>query len=159
MSNACHQEPHVRLAAAEGVWSESLRAHVQSCPDCAAAASVAPFLTRFSRVNIREQALPDPNVIWIKAQILGASSAVERVTRPLNIVQLLGYLSVAAGWAAVLTWKWSDLQRWILTLTPSQLAASASGSGGVLSATFLFTVVILASMTVMLALHTILAEE
>jgi hypothetical protein len=55
-------------------------------------------------------------------------------------------------------WKWPDLQRWALVLTPGQMAQGVAHASP-LSITFLLTIVTLASMTVMLALHTILAED
>jgi uncharacterized membrane protein len=82
---------------------------------------------------------------------------MDRASRPITRVQIAAYVIVAAGWAALVTWKWSDLQRWLLGFTPTQMVQSMSH--GSLSVTFLLTVVVLATMTVMLGLHTILAED
>lgn len=159
MSEPCRYEPQVRTAAARNAWTDALRAHVASCADCSAAVAVTPFMSRFARVDEREHLLPDASVLWLKAQLLGRTAAAERAVRPLNIAQIVAYLTVAAGWAALLTWKWSDLQQWFLSFTPAQMAATASGATGPLSVSFLLSVVVLASTTVMLALHTILTEE
>lgn len=159
MSERCEQETHVARAAAGGTLSESLRAHVAGCRDCAAAAAIAPFMTRFSRTNERQRRLPDASVIWLKAQLLRGSVMAERVSRPLNVLQIASYVLVAGGWAAVLTWKWSNLQQWLLSVTPESLVGGLVGTGSALSIPFLLTVVGLASLTVMVALHTILAEE
>jgi hypothetical protein len=158
MTEVCRHEIHVRRAAAEDRWTEALREHAATCADCAAAAAAAPFMTRFSRFDERQTKLPDPAVLWLKAQLLRGSAIAERATRPLNVVQIVAYLVVASGWAAVLTWKWNDLQHWILGFTPAQLVQAMANNSS-LSLTFLLTVVVLASMTVMLALHTILAED
>ena len=158
MSESCRYEPHVRRAAAGNDWTESLREHVRTCVDCAAAANAAPFMTRFARFDERPSKLPEPSVLWLKAQILGGRVAVDRASRPLNVLQIVAYLFVAGGWAAMLTWKWADLQRWLLGFTPTEIAHSLAQSAS-LSITFLLTVVVLATMTVMLALHTILAED
>jgi len=158
MNVSCRHEPHVLRAAAENQWTDALRDHVRTCTDCAAAANAAPFMTRFARFDERQGKLPDPSIVWLKAQILSAGVAVDRAARPLNVLQMVAYLVVAGGWATVLTWKWADLQRWLLGFTPAQIAQSMSHSA-TLSITFLMTVVVLATMTVMLALHTILAED
>ncbi len=158
MTDTCRFEPHVRRAAAENDWTDALREHVRTCADCAAAAVAAPFMTRFARVDERQSKLPDPGVVWLKAQLLGGKVAAERAARPLNALQMIAYVVVAGGWAAVVTWKWADLQRWLFGFTPVQIAQSMSHNAS-LSITFLMAVVLLATMTVMLALHTILAED
>ena len=151
MSERCRNEPLVIRAAAEDRWTAALREHAASCADCAAAASAAPFMTRFARLEMREHILPDPNVIWMKARLFGTNAAAERVTRPLNIAQFAAYFLVATGWAAFLMWKWADLEAWFGGVVRFQ----ASGSPSAL----LLVLVGLVSTTMMLALHTILAEE
>ena len=158
MTERCRHEVHVIRAVAEDRWTDSLREHVTECEYCAAAAAAAPFMTRFARIDERQQKLPDPSVMWLKAQLLRGSVIAERISRPLNVAQLVAYAVVAAGWAGVLTWKWPDLRRWLLGFTPSRMVLGL-GEGGSLSITFLLLVVVLASITVMVALHTILAED
>ncbi|HSP16936.1 MAG TPA: hypothetical protein VLV78_19475 [Thermoanaerobaculia bacterium] len=158
MSEPCRHEPQVRRAAAEDRWTDMLREHVKTCADCAAAAAAAPFMSRFARLDERQRKLPDPSVVWLKAQLLRGSAIADRAARPLSIVQMIAYTVVAVGWASVLTWKWADLQRWLLGFTPTHIVAGVAQYSP-LSMAFLLTVVVLATMTVMLALHTILAED
>jgi len=158
MSEPCRHEPHILRAVVEDRWTDALREHVSRCADCAAAAAAAPFMKQLARVDERQQKLPDPAVVWLKAQLLRGGALAERAARPLTIVQITAYIVVAAGWAAVLTWKWADLQRIILSFTPTSIVQGIAHSSA-LSVTFLLMVVVLASMTVMLALHTILAED
>ena len=77
------------------------------------------------------------------------------------MTQIAAYLIIAAGWAALLTWKWSALVAWMNVLNPGRMAAGAAGASGAatLSMTVLVTLVLLASATVMVAFHSILAEE
>lgn len=159
MSETCRHETHVQRAAAENNWTESLRAHVATCEDCAAAAAVAPFMYRFARTNERQSRLPDASVVWLKAQLLRGTIMAERVSRPLNILQIVAYVLVAGGWAALVTWKWAELQSWMLSFTPKSVVGGLAGTQTVVSAPLMLAVVVLTSMTVMLALHTILAEE
>lgn len=158
MSEPCRHEPHVIRAASEDRWTEALREHVPDCAGCKGAVAAAPFMRRISRIDSRQRKLPDPAVLWLKAQLLRSSAIADRAMRPLNVAQMIAYAAVAAGWAALLTWRWPDLQRWVLAFTPAHMAQGVAHSSP-LSVTFLLTIVILASMTVMLALHTILAED
>lgn len=156
--SGCEQERFVRRAAAENRWTDALREHARECSDCNAAALAAPFMSLFARTDERQHILPDPSVVWLKAQILGATVAAERAARPLNLIQVVAYVVVAAGWAAVLTWKWADLQAWLLGFTPTHMVRGLSGASS-FSLSFLVMVVILASLTVMLGMHTILNED
>src|SRR5688500_18922992 len=114
MSERCRHETHVQRAAAENQWSDALRGHVKECEDCAAAAAVAPFMYRFSRTNERQHRLPDASVVWLKAQLMRGSAIADRASRPLNIIQMVAYIVVAGGWAALVTWKWTELQNSML---------------------------------------------
>jgi len=155
---SCSYEGNVLRAAKEDRWSESLRSHVAECADCAAAAAAAPWMNRFARMSDRQHVLPDPSVVWLKAQLMQGTADVARISRPLTIAQLMAYFVVASGWAAVLTWKWSALQTWVRTFTPTGLVNTAARAES-LSLSFFAIVFVLATTTVMLAMHTILAED
>ena len=156
--SVCPLEADVLRAAASEHWTDELRAHLLRCDDCVAAVSVAPWMNQFSRISDREHILPDPAVVWLKAKLLQRNADVARVSRPLDVVQFLAYAVVAAGWAALLTWKWESVRAWLSSFTPAGIVAHTAGAGS-LSMSFFALVFVLASVTVMLALHTILAEE
>jgi hypothetical protein len=156
MSEACRFEPQVVRATSDDRWTDALRMHVADCVDCAAAASIAPWMGDFARISDREHILPDPAVLWLKAQLLRGSSEAARVTMPLTVAQLISYGVIAAGWAALLTWKWGMIELWLRRLTPTGIVASASMSH---SLSFFALLLLLGSATVMLGLHTILADE
>ena len=158
MNGECRFEADVLRAVQEDRWTDALRRHLAECDDCQAAAAVAPWMHRFSRISDREHLLPDPQIVWLKAQLIQGSADVARVSRPLNVVQLVAYLVVAGGWATLLMWKWTAVSAWMRGFTPSGIVQNVSG-GQSLSMSFFALVFVLASITVMLALHTILAEE
>ena len=159
MTEGCRYERDVRRAAEEDRWTDSLRRHLTECDECIATASVAPWMSRFARISDREHILPDPSVVWLKAKLLQGTVDVGRASRPLDIVQMLAYFVVAGGWAGLLTWRWNAVEAWIRSFTPAGLLTTATTRTGSLSMSFFAMVFVLASMTVMLALHTILAEE
>lgn len=160
MSEACRFEAEVLHAAEQNRWTDELRGHVADCDDCSAAAMVAPWIDQFAKLDDREHILPDPALVYLKARLLSGTNDVSRVSRPMNVLQLISYAVIAAGWAALMTWKWEAVQAWLRGMTPGGIVAGA-GDGSItsLSLSFFALVLMLGSATVMLALHTILNEE
>ena len=105
--------------------------------------------------------LPDANSIWVRAKLMQSAAAMERASRPITRVQIAAYLVVAGSWAALVTWKWNALLAWINGFTPTHIILGAAGAETArsLSLTFVTALIALASVTVILAFHTILAEE
>jgi hypothetical protein len=159
--NGCPMERDVIRAAANDAWPEALRAHVSTCEDCTAAAEVATWMQGFAADDVREHPLPDPSVLWLKAQLLRSSATVERASRPITNLQVGAYVVLAAGWALLLRFKWSALQAWLHGFTPAALVTKAAGATATasISTTMILTLIVLASLSVMVALHQILAEE
>jgi hypothetical protein len=157
----CAFEPNVVAAAESGEWTEALRGHAASCADCAAAGEAASWMHAFARIDEREHMLPDPAVLWLKAKLLGSSAAVDRVSLPMNRMQIAVNLILAAAWAALLTWKWGALQAWMTALTPGHLIATSAGTAASasLSLSFLMTLLCLGAITIAVGLHSVLAEE
>lgn len=156
---ACRFEPLMIEAAEREEWTASLRAHLAECDECAAAAMVAPWMRRFAGLGDREHRLPDASIVFLKARLLQTGADTRRVSRPMDVVQMLAYLVVAGGWAALLTWKWAAVEAWLRSLTPSGILLQTAIRSESLSMSFFALVAVLASVTVMLALHTIMAEE
>ncbi len=161
LTSACRLEPDIIRAAAGGEWTASLRNHLASCEDCAAAAEVEPWMEEFARIDDREHILPDPAVLWLKAKLMQSNTMMHRVAMPITRIQIVAYLAVAACWAALLTWKWTALQAWVAGLNPSRviLASSSAQASASLSMSFFASILVLASATVFLAAHTIFAED
>ena len=124
-------------------------------------AQIGAWMQQFAALDDRKHGFPDPSALWIKAKLLQTQAAMDRATRPITRVQIAAYVIVAAGWAALLTWKWSALSAWLNSFTPSRIILDAAGAQAAtsLSMTFFMALFALASVTVMLAFHTILAEE
>jgi len=124
-------------------------------------AQIGAWMQQFAAIDDRQHGLPDPGTLWVKAKLLQTQAAMDRAARPITRVQIAAYLIVAGGWAALVTWKWSALSAWLNSFTPSHIILGAAGAQAAtsLSMTFFMAVIALASVTVMLAFHTILAEE
>ncbi len=159
MNTHCRHERDVLAAAREDGWTDALRDHVADCEECAAAASVAPWMGRLAESDVRDRPLPPASALWLKAQLLGRQAAADRASRPFTVFQWLAYLVVASGWAGLITWKWTAVRQWLLSFTPASMIQSASGVAPTIPISFYIGIAILVSVTMVLALHTILAEE
>ena len=122
---------------------------------------VGAWMQQFAAIDDRDHVLPDPSVIWLKARVLQSAKAVERASRPITIAQITAYAVIAACWTALLTWKWAALQAWLNAFRPTHVMLGAAGAqqAASLSMSFLMTLIVLGSATVMLAMHSIFAEE
>lgn len=141
-----------------GRWTDSLRGHVAQCADCEAAMLIAPHMKELASIDMREHPLPDPQVVWLKAQLLRNTFAMERAARPLRVFSAISYFIVAAAWTTVLAWKWTAIQALLHSFSPERFVRNA-GEAASLSMTFFVMVFILASITIGLALHTMIAED
>lgn len=159
MNAHCRHERDVLIAARENAWTDPLRGHVAGCEECAAAASVAAWMARLAESDVRDRALPPASAVWLKAQLLGRQAAADRASRPFTVFQWLAYVVVASGWAALITWKSGAVRQWLLSFTPASMIQSASGVAPTIPISFYIGILVLTSVTMLLALHTILAEE
>ncbi|MEA2571727.1 MAG: hypothetical protein QOI24_3728 [Acidobacteriota bacterium] len=132
-----------------------------TCDECSAAAAAGAWMQHFAGIDDREHILPSPAIVWLKAQLLQQTRTVDRAARPMTIVQTSAYVFVAACWTMLLSWKWDAIVAWANTLRPSHFLMTATGGSNAasLTLTFFMVVALLSSATVMLALHTILAED
>jgi hypothetical protein len=160
MNGHCRYERDVMIAASENSWTDPLRRHISACEECASAATVAPWMSQLAATDVRDRALPPASAVWLKAQLLGSQAAGERASRPFTIFQWVAYAVVASGWSGLITWKWSAVQQWLFSLSPASLIQKASGvATPSIPISFYIGIVVLTSVTMILALHTILAEE
>ena len=110
MNASCPFERDVVKTGDPRQWPEALVEHVAGCDTCAAAAAVGPWMQQFAKTPVREHRLPDPAVVWLKAQLLKNTMAAERVGRPMTAVQIAAYVLVGGSWATLLMLKWDALQ-------------------------------------------------
>ena len=159
--NSCPMEREVLRAATIGAWPAAVRAHVVACEECAAAAEVAGWMQDLASQDLRDHPLPDPSVLWLKANVLKSSTVLDRASRPILNLQIAAYLLLGAAWAVLVTTKWASVRDWLHSLTPGEVLVKAAGAGTSvsLSLSIVLAFIVLASLTVTLALHTILAEE
>ncbi|HEX9501783.1 MAG TPA: hypothetical protein VGA10_09035 [Thermoanaerobaculia bacterium] len=124
-------------------------------------AEVDTWMQQFAKIDDRRRPLPDAGTLWVKAKLMQSTAAMERASLPVTRVQIAAYVVVAGSWAALLTWKWNALSAWFNSFRPARIVLAGAGASAAtsLSLTFFMMLIALASVTVMLAFHTILAEE
>jgi hypothetical protein len=93
----CPFEAAVSQAARSGDWNEELRAHRVECRTCAEQTLVVAALAADAEdLTNLESPLPDPGVIWFRAQLADREIRFERATRAIVWVQRATIAAAAA---------------------------------------------------------------
>jgi hypothetical protein len=66
----CPMEASVLLARRTGQWTEIHERHLDDCLNCQELLKVAGFMNRIADNLRRDPTLPDPTLVWLKAQWL-----------------------------------------------------------------------------------------
>ena len=100
----CEREAEMIEALRGGVLDAELEKHVAGCAICADTVAVSQFLQADSRAAQADDrpapVLPDPDLLWWKAQLASKQMALDRATRSIAVVRKVSYLgaAVAALW-------------------------------------------------------------
>ena len=122
-STACDYEDAVTKAARQGGWDESLKSHLDSCEHCRGISATAGWMATLAGDGLRDPALPDPGLIWLRARIEEVQRAEERAQRPLEIAHAATLVVGTVGAVGLLAWESSPLQK----LWPKLQATLAAG--------------------------------
>jgi hypothetical protein len=94
----CPMEASVLLARRTGQWTETHDRHIADCPNCQELLKVAGFMNGIADNLRRDPALPDPAMVWLKAQWIDreerqrrylARTAVRRTLMQAGVVLVL----------------------------------------------------------------------
>ena len=144
-SKHCEFEAATLRAVSSGRWDDALREHAASCPDCAEAAFVAHHL-QSEAAELDERPLPDPQLLWRRAQIEARFAATRRATRFITVMQVAAMICATGVGLLALTWLWPGIRRAASTLLDTG-ASAALPSGAPQPG-----IVLLASFVIVLAL-------
>jgi predicted anti-sigma-YlaC factor YlaD len=126
----CSEQSDVIAAAADcGALSDALRSHLQSCQSCREEFEAVTLVRGLAAESVVHP-LPDPAVIWWKAQLLRRWQAERAVTVP---IQRMRWVELAAGIASLvvfLVWQWQALANLVLRGIPSGVQAAAGAARG-----------------------------
>ena len=124
----CTQLPDILGAAADGRdLSSSLAAHLASCPSCREQVEAIAFVRALADTPDAPHALPDPAVIWWKAQLLRRWQAERAASAPIERMHWVELAAGVASLAVFLVWQWSGLTAFVArAMSAGVSAASAS---------------------------------
>ncbi|MFO7692307.1 MAG: hypothetical protein R6V57_04390 [Vicinamibacterales bacterium] len=109
-NQACSHEPDILVSAAAGQeLSAALEAHLASCPSCREQVDAVAFVRGLAATPDAPHQLPDPAVIWWKAQLLRRWQAERTAAAP---IERMRWVELAAGLASLtvfLVWQWQGL--------------------------------------------------
>ena len=153
----CDKERAVRDMVRAGQDDPALRDHLARCESCRQDAEVAAWMIAFAELPVEPVRLPDPGMLWWKAQLLQRWDAQRRAAEPIDKGQQAQVGIGAAACAVLLYWLWPDLQAWMGRLAYADLATMAPSS----SAGFMTLVAVgglLATATALVAIRGIFAD-
>jgi hypothetical protein len=124
---ACSEQPDILAAAADGrELPAALTAHVASCPSCREQVDAVTFLRGLADTTDALHLLPDPAVIWWKAQLTRRWQAERAASAP---IERMRWVELAAGLvslAVFLVWQWQGLVNLIAHAIPGGVAAASA---------------------------------
>ena len=99
----CEKENLTLAAARSSAWTADLREHLLECAICSDLVLVDDFLQNEAALTRADASLPDPSLIWWKAQFARRNRAMSLASRPVRAFQKLAYLGTlfAILWIAV----------------------------------------------------------
>jgi hypothetical protein len=116
----CPHEENISYAARTGCWDDSTRAHVKQCAHCREIAGITEWMGNIARMDVQEAVLPDPEQVFLIAQIAALQRAGEKALRPLAIAEFVVRIMVILALAAGVLWAWFEFR----SLAASSLPAS-----------------------------------
>ncbi len=128
----CTQLPDILSATAERrELSASLAAHLASCPSCREQAGAIAFVRGLADTPDAPHALPDPAVIWWKAQLLRRWQADRAASAPIERMHWVELAAGVASLAVFLVWQWNGLTAFVArAMSAGVSAASAAPQSG-----------------------------
>ena len=124
---ACSEQPDILIAAASGrPLSASLEAHLASCPSCREQVGAVTFVRGLADTPDAPHQLPDPAVIWWKAQLLRRWQAERVAAAPIERMRWIEFAAGLASLMVFLVWQWQGLVGLVASAIPAGVAAASA---------------------------------
>jgi predicted anti-sigma-YlaC factor YlaD len=124
---ACSEQPDILTAAADGrEFSAELAAHLASCASCREQVDAVAFVRGLAATPDVARPLPDPAVIWWKAQLLRRWQAERVASAPIERMRWMELAAGVASLAVFLVWQWQGLVNMVARAIPAGLAAAST---------------------------------
>jgi len=129
LHRTCAQLPDILSAVAAGREGETLvAAHLAACPSCREQADAISWMRRLAAAPEPSHPLPDPGVIWWKAQLLRRWQAERAASAP---IERMHWVELAAGFASLavfLVWQWKGLSTLVARAIPAGVTAMSTAT-------------------------------
>ena len=160
----CEREPEMLNAAARATArSEAAATHLASCASCREAVASVAWLREMADTSIdAPHQLPDPAVVWWKAQLLRRWEAERRAVAPIERMHWVELAAGAASLGVFLLWQWSGLVNLLARLNPAKLAALSSSSASAAGPSIVVFVVgatVALGATIFASLHRMITHD
>jgi hypothetical protein len=127
----CSHEDAVAAAAASGVWTPELRAHRDGCLTCAELTLVVAALAADAeQLGDGDIPLPDPGVLWFRAQLAERERVFKRATSAIVWVQRAAIAVVAGIALAFVPGLWALIAKFVAGLDLGSAAAELPRAAG-----------------------------
>jgi hypothetical protein len=129
LHHTCAQQPDILSAVAAGRENEALMAaHLAACPSCCEQAAAISWMRHLAAAPEPSHPLPDPGVIWWKAQLLRRWQAERVASAP---IERMHWVELVAGFACLvvfLAWQWRGLSTLVARAIPAGVAAMSTAA-------------------------------
>jgi hypothetical protein len=129
LNRTCAQQPDVLSSVAAGREREILvAAHLEACPSCREQADAICWMRKLAAAPGPSHPLPDPGVIWWKAQLLRRWQAERVASAP---IERMHWVELVAGFACLvvfLAWQWRGLSTLVSRAIPAGVAAMSTAT-------------------------------
>jgi predicted anti-sigma-YlaC factor YlaD len=125
----------VETAAAGRERDPGMADHLATCSACREAVEAVCWMRHMANSTTEPHALPSPDVIWWKAQLLRRWEANRRAAAPIERMHKAELFAGLASLVGFIVWQWSGLTRMVSSLSPASLASwsartTATGASG-----------------------------
>jgi hypothetical protein len=110
---SCSEEAAIARAVRTGEWNEALQSHLRACATCRGVQEAARWMQALAAapqpsVQARND-LPDPQILWLRAQLSERQAAAERAQKALQWVEIACITAACAGLSIWLAWSWNGI--------------------------------------------------
>jgi predicted anti-sigma-YlaC factor YlaD len=165
LDRICDKQSSLLKAAASGHETDpGVTDHLASCPACRDAVETVCWMRSMAESTIEPHALPDPDVIWWKAQLLRRWEANRRAVAPIERMHKAEFFTGLASLVGFVVWQWSGVMKTLSSLSPARLVSwsaqttPAGASGDASHAVLLFGSLFLGAM-ILAGVHRMLADK
>lgn len=159
----CDREREVLRAIARDEGAPEAQAHLAACSRCREAAAVAKWMQSLADTSDEPHALPDPHVLWLKAQLVHRWNATRRAEAPIDAMERIQVAALLIGLAGVLVWQVPRLWGWVTGEGGGSALSAATGVATLAFSPHVMTILPLVALglafATMVVLHRLLAEQ